>query len=226
LPLQRDNFPSLRCCLVGAVCVEANEAAYRGVGCGNGRPFRHRDETGLTGVPYFPGGRGWSSRLAVADIGPAPSCPAGRGRLTTARKTPPDGDQGAGPLRSQHSGERECLEPNTYQCGRGRQYVDLRSPAAFRAGCAAGNCSRPNDRRGIRPNRPADRGSLAVSKALTIRIAPWPEPIQGWSRAMISEFKELVVLPIAMILFLCAASTLPSLTWRSDPPAPIAVASR
>ena len=35
----------------------------------------------------------------------------------------------------------------------------------------------------------------------------------GWSRAMISEFKELVVLPIAMILFLCAASTLPSLAW-------------
>ena len=34
---------------------------------------------------------------------------------------------------------------------------------------------------------------------------------------MISEFKELVVLPMAMILFLCAASTLPSLTWRGDP---------
>ena len=76
------------------------------------------------------------------------------------------------------------------------------------------------DRTGPRPRW------LAVSKALTIRIAPWPQPIQGWSRAMISEFKELVVLPIAMILFLCAASTLPSLAWRSDPPAPIAVASR
>lgn len=43
---------------------------------------------------------------------------------------------------------------------------------------------------------------------------------------MISEFKELVVLPMAMILFLCAASTLPSLTWRGDPPTPIAFASR
>jgi hypothetical protein len=44
---------------------------------------------------------------------------------------------------------------------------------------------------------------------------------------MTSAFKELVVLPMAMILFLWAASTLPSLTWRSDPPqVPIAVASR
>lgn len=43
---------------------------------------------------------------------------------------------------------------------------------------------------------------------------------------MISEFNELVVLPIATILFLCAASTLPSLTWRSDPPAPIVIAAR
>jgi hypothetical protein len=43
---------------------------------------------------------------------------------------------------------------------------------------------------------------------------------------MISEFKELVVLPIAMMLFLWAASTLPSLSWRSDPPARITVASR
>jgi len=139
----------------------------------------HRDETTLTGVPYFPGGRGWSSRLAVAVIGPAPSCQAGRGRLAKARKTPPDGDQGAGPLRSQHSGERECLEPNTYQGGRGRQYVDLRFPAAFRAGCAARNFGRPNDRRGIRPNRAAERGGFVVSKALTIRIAPWRQPIQA-----------------------------------------------
>ena len=43
---------------------------------------------------------------------------------------------------------------------------------------------------------------------------------------MISAFKELVVLPAAMILFLCAASTLPNLTWRSDPPVAIAVAAR
>jgi len=43
---------------------------------------------------------------------------------------------------------------------------------------------------------------------------------------MTSEFKELMVLSAAMILFLWAASTLPSLTWRSDPPVPIAVASR
>jgi hypothetical protein len=43
---------------------------------------------------------------------------------------------------------------------------------------------------------------------------------------VISEFKELLVLSAAMILFLWAASTSPSLTWRSDPPLPIAVASR
>jgi hypothetical protein len=73
---------------------------------------------------------------------------------------------------------------------------------------------------------PADKGGFAISEALTIKIASWPQPIKGWSRAMISVFKELVVLPIAMILFLWAASTLPSLTWRSDPPVSIAVASR
>ena len=43
---------------------------------------------------------------------------------------------------------------------------------------------------------------------------------------MISEFEELVVLPVAVILFLCAASMSPSLTWRSDPPVPIIVAVR
>jgi hypothetical protein len=43
---------------------------------------------------------------------------------------------------------------------------------------------------------------------------------------MISGFKELVVLPIATILFLYAASTLPSLTLRSDPPAPVVIAAR
>jgi hypothetical protein len=57
-------------------------------------------------------------------------------------------------------------------------------------------------------------------------IASWPQPMQDWSCAMISGFKELVVLPIATILFLCAASTLPSLTWRSDPPAPVVIAAR
>jgi len=36
--------------------------------------------------------------------------------------------------------------------------------------------------------------------------------------AMISDLQKLVVLPVAMILFLCAASTSPGLTWRSNPP--------
>ena len=35
---------------------------------------------------------------------------------------------------------------------------------------------------------------------------------------MISDLQKLVVLPVAMILFLCAASTSPGLTWRSNPP--------
>ena len=43
---------------------------------------------------------------------------------------------------------------------------------------------------------------------------------------MISELKELMVLPVAVILFLCAASTSPSLTWRANPPLQIASASR
>jgi len=43
---------------------------------------------------------------------------------------------------------------------------------------------------------------------------------------MISVFKELVVLPISDDFVLWAASALPSLTWRSDPPVSIAVASR
>ncbi len=34
---------------------------------------------------------------------------------------------------------------------------------------------------------------------------------------MISDLKKLVVLPVAMMLFLCAASTSPGLTWRTNP---------
>jgi hypothetical protein len=36
--------------------------------------------------------------------------------------------------------------------------------------------------------------------------------------AMISDLQKLVVLPVAMILFLCAASTSPGLTWRGSAP--------
>jgi hypothetical protein len=43
---------------------------------------------------------------------------------------------------------------------------------------------------------------------------------------MIPELKEFVVLAVAMILFLGAASTLPSLTWRTNPPIQIVVAAR
>ena len=32
-----------------------------------------------------------------------------------------------------------------------------------------------------------------------------------------SELQKLVLLPVAMILFLCAASTSPDLTWRANP---------
>ncbi len=41
---------------------------------------------------------------------------------------------------------------------------------------------------------------------------------------MISDLQKLVVLPIAMILFLCAASTSPDLSWRGNPPAQIVAA--
>jgi hypothetical protein len=34
---------------------------------------------------------------------------------------------------------------------------------------------------------------------------------------MMSDLKKLVVLPVAMMLFLCAASTSPGLTWRTNP---------
>jgi hypothetical protein len=34
---------------------------------------------------------------------------------------------------------------------------------------------------------------------------------------MISDLKKLVVLPVAMMLFLCAASTSQGLTWRANP---------
>jgi hypothetical protein len=42
---------------------------------------------------------------------------------------------------------------------------------------------------------------------------------------MISDLQKLVMLPVAMILFLCAVSTTPDLIWRSNPPAQI-VATR
>jgi hypothetical protein len=32
-----------------------------------------------------------------------------------------------------------------------------------------------------------------------------------------SELQKLVVLPVAMVLFLCAASTSSGLTWRANP---------
>ncbi len=35
--------------------------------------------------------------------------------------------------------------------------------------------------------------------------------------AMISDLKKLVVVQVAMILFLRAASTSPGLTWRANP---------
>lgn len=34
---------------------------------------------------------------------------------------------------------------------------------------------------------------------------------------MISDLKELLVVSVAMILFLCAAATSPDLTWRAYP---------
>jgi hypothetical protein len=50
-------------------------------------------------------------------------------------------------------------------------------------------------------------------------------PDSTGAAAMISDLQKLVVLPVAMILFLCAASTSPGLTWRGSPPVQI-VATR
>ena len=35
---------------------------------------------------------------------------------------------------------------------------------------------------------------------------------------MMSDLQKLAVLPVAIILFLCAASTSPGLTWRGSAP--------
>ena len=43
---------------------------------------------------------------------------------------------------------------------------------------------------------------------------------------MIPELRALIILPIAMILFLCAVSMSPGLTWRSNPATPAAGAVR
>jgi hypothetical protein len=42
---------------------------------------------------------------------------------------------------------------------------------------------------------------------------------------MISDLKELLVVSVATILFLCAAATSPGLTWRANP-APQTLTSR
>jgi hypothetical protein len=43
---------------------------------------------------------------------------------------------------------------------------------------------------------------------------------------MIPELRRLIALPVAMILFLCAASTSPGLTWRTNEVMQIVYASR
>jgi hypothetical protein len=40
---------------------------------------------------------------------------------------------------------------------------------------------------------------------------------------MISDFQKLIVLPVAMMLFLLAASTSPELVWRGYQPFHVAV---
>jgi hypothetical protein len=71
----------------------------------------------------------------------------------------------------------------------------------------------------------ANRAGLLISDALTIKSQSGIAPVQG-SHAMISELRRLIALPIAMILFLCAASTSPGLTWRTNEIMQTAYASR
>lgn len=49
-------------------------------------------------------------------------------------------------------------------------------------------------------------------------------PDSTGAAAMISDLQKLVVLPVAMILFLCAASTSPGLAWRGSAPVQIVAA--
>jgi hypothetical protein len=43
---------------------------------------------------------------------------------------------------------------------------------------------------------------------------------------MTAEIQRMIVLPVAFVLFLCAAQAAAGLTWRGAPPTVITVASR
>jgi hypothetical protein len=59
---------------------------------------------------------------------------------------------------------------------------------------------------------------------LTIKAQDERARFERGAAAMISDLQKLVVLPVAMILFLCAASTSPGLTWRGSAPVQIVAA--
>ena len=74
--------------------------------------------------------------------------------------------------------------------------------------------------------RPAivPRGMRQGKIALTIKAQDERARFESGAAAMISDLQKLVVLPVAMILFLCAASTSPGLTWRGSAPVQIVAA--
>jgi hypothetical protein len=77
-----------------------------------------------------------------------------------------------------------------------------------------------------RPARPAivPRGMREGKTVLTIKVQDERARFESGAAAMISDLQKLVVLPLAMILFLCAASTSPGLIWRGSAPAQIVAA--
>jgi hypothetical protein len=52
---------------------------------------------------------------------------------------------------------------------------------------------------------------------LTIKTQDERARLNAGAAAMISDLQKLLILPVAMILFLCAASTSPGLIWRGAP---------
>jgi hypothetical protein len=68
------------------------------------------------------------------------------------------------------------------------------------------------------------RGMREGKIVLTIKAQDERARFERGAAAMISDLQKLVVLPVAMILFLCAASTSPGLTWRGSAPVQIVAA--
>jgi hypothetical protein len=109
----------------------------------------------------------------------------------------------------------ECL-----RCGHVEQPVAPKAAVRADAWPFAGLRTRK-----ARPARDRFRAACAKGKTvLTIKLQDERARFETGAAAMISDLQKLVVLPVAMILFLCAASTSPGLIWRGSAPAQIVAA--